>query len=60
MRLSEKNLIYDDYFTEENWNKLAGLEFFAGDHGHTISGLAIAWLLSKLYVSIIETILLLS
>jgi aryl-alcohol dehydrogenase-like predicted oxidoreductase len=50
-RLSGKTTIYDGYFTEGNWNKLAKLESYAVDHGHTLAELAIAWLLAKPWVS---------
>ncbi len=38
-------------FSEENWAKLAGLEAFATQHGHTVGELAIAWLLSRPWLS---------
>jgi aryl-alcohol dehydrogenase-like predicted oxidoreductase len=40
-------------FTEANWEKLAKLETFATGRGHTMGELAIAWLLSKPYISTI-------
>lgn len=43
--------IYGDIWSEESWNRLAKLETFASNHGHTVGELAIAWLLSKPYVS---------
>ena len=51
MRLSEPYPLYDNIFTEANWNKLAKLETFATEHGHTVGELAIAWLLAKPWVS---------
>ena len=39
------------FFTDENWDRLAKLETFATDRGHTVGELAIAWLLSKPWVS---------
>ena len=38
-------------FSEANWNKLAKWEAFATEHGHTMGELAIAWLLSKPWLS---------
>jgi len=45
--------LYDIIFTDANWGKLAKLETFAGERGHTVGELAIAWLLSKPYISIV-------
>ncbi len=50
-RLSQPYPLYDNIFTEANWNKLAKLETFAAEHGHTVGELAIAWLLAKPWVS---------
>ncbi len=50
-RLSRPMPLYDGIFTEANWNKLAKLEAFAAEHGHTVGELAIAWLLAKPWVS---------
>ena len=50
-RLSKPHALYDSVFTEANWSKLAKLEAFASERGHTVGELAIAWLLSKPYVS---------
>jgi aryl-alcohol dehydrogenase-like predicted oxidoreductase len=50
-RLSKPYPLYDNIFTEANWNKLAKLETFATEHGHTVGELAIAWLLAKPWVS---------
>ena len=38
-------------FSEANWNKLAKWEAFATEHDHTMGELAIAWLLSKPWLS---------
>ena len=43
--------LYANIFTNANWNKLAKLEAFAAKRGHTVGELAIAWLLSKPWVS---------
>lgn len=32
---------------ESNWDKLAKLELFANEHGHSVGELALAWLLAK-------------
>lgn len=48
---SEGNMIYGNLFTDDNWDKLAKLQKFAIDRGHTIGELAIAWLLAKPYVA---------
>ena len=40
-------------FTDANWEKLAKLETFATERGHTMGELAIAWLLSKPFISTI-------
>ncbi len=45
------NRAFDRFFTEENWEKLAKLEAFATEHGHAVGELAIAWLLSKPWLS---------
>ena len=50
-RLSKPYPLYDNIFTKANWNKLAKLETFATEHGHTVGELAIAWLLAKPWVS---------
>ena len=51
-RLSGPTKIYDHYLTgEDNWTKLAELESFATERGHTVGELAIAWLLAKPVVS---------
>ena len=41
----------DRIFTETNWDVLERLEGFAGERGHTMAELALAWLLSKPWVS---------
>ncbi|MFH1003139.1 MAG: aldo/keto reductase [Chloroflexota bacterium] len=38
--------IYRDVLTETNFDKLAALEAFAREHGHSVGELAIAWLLA--------------
>jgi aryl-alcohol dehydrogenase-like predicted oxidoreductase len=50
-RLSKPIPIYSGIFTEANWNKLAKLEAFAAQRGHTVGELAIAWLLAKPWLS---------
>lgn len=50
-RLSKPNALYSSVLNEANWSKLAKLEAFASERGHTVGELAIAWLLSKPYVS---------
>lgn len=51
VRLSVPYPLYDNIFTEENWNKLSKLETFATEHGHKVGELAIAWLLAKPWIS---------
>lgn len=51
VRLSEPYPLYDNIFTEANWNKLGKLEAFAIEHGHKVAELAIAWLLAKPWIS---------
>lgn len=51
VRLSEPYPLYDNIFTEANWNKLSKLETFATERGHTVGELAIAWLLAKPWIS---------
>ncbi len=46
-RLASGIPIYGELFTSSNWDKLAKLERFATERGHTIGELAIAWLLAK-------------
>lgn len=50
-RLSRPNALYSGVLNEANWSKLAKLEAFALERGHAVGELAIAWLLSKPYVS---------
>ena len=50
-RLARPMALYGEVFTETNWSKLAKLEAFAAGCGHTVGELAIAWLLSKPWVS---------
>lgn len=45
-RLSNPSAIYEDITTEANFSKLARFEAFAGERGHSVGELAIAWLLS--------------
>ena len=46
-RLSEQMPLQRGLFSETNWSKLAKLEAFATERGHTVLELAIAWLLAK-------------
>jgi aryl-alcohol dehydrogenase-like predicted oxidoreductase len=50
-RLSGPNPAFGRIFTEDNWDKLAKLEAFATERGHTVGELAIAWLLAKPWLS---------
>jgi aryl-alcohol dehydrogenase-like predicted oxidoreductase len=50
-RLSQPYPLYNNIFTEANWNKLAKLEAFAIECGHNMGELAIAWLLAKPWIS---------
>ncbi len=50
-RLSGPNPSYARMFTDSNWDRLAKLETFATEHGHTVAELAIVWLLSKPWLS---------
>ena len=52
-RLSKPGPASGRILNDPNWEKLAKLEAFATEHGHTVGELAIAWLLSKPYVSTI-------
>jgi len=52
-RLASGIAIYGNFFNDECFNKLTKLEKFAGERGHRVGELAIAWLLSKPYVSTI-------
>jgi aryl-alcohol dehydrogenase-like predicted oxidoreductase len=46
MRLAKPFPIYSDILTNTNFDKLAKLEAFANERGHSVGELAIAWLLS--------------
>ncbi len=52
-RLASGMNIYGKLFIDSNWNKLAKLEKFATERGHTVGELAIAWLLAKPWVTTI-------
>ncbi|OGO19814.1 MAG: aldo/keto reductase [Chloroflexi bacterium RBG_16_50_9] len=52
-RLTSGVRLYGELFTDANWNKLAKLEKFAKERGHTVGELAIAWLLAKPWVTTI-------
>jgi len=52
-RLSKSSPTYAGLFTDANWNKLAKLEAFAAERGHTVGELALAWLLAKPWLSTI-------
>ncbi|MFC1953314.1 aldo/keto reductase [Chloroflexota bacterium] len=52
-RLAKSSPNADRIFTDTNWEKLAKLEAFATERGHTMGELAMGWLLSKPYVSTI-------
>jgi aryl-alcohol dehydrogenase-like predicted oxidoreductase len=43
--------LYSPVMTDVNWGRLDKLEKFARDHGHKVSALAIAWLLSHPWLS---------
>jgi aryl-alcohol dehydrogenase-like predicted oxidoreductase len=51
IRLSGTDRLYGSVLTDANWNRLAKMEAFASERGHTVGELAIAWLLSKPWVS---------
>jgi aryl-alcohol dehydrogenase-like predicted oxidoreductase len=46
VRLANPPAIYRDILTDLNFDKLARLESFAKERGHSVGELAIAWLLS--------------
>ncbi len=50
-RLANPVAIYSHIFTDENWKRLAALKAFAAGRGHTITELAIAWLLAKPWIN---------
>jgi len=52
-RLSGPSPNADRIMTDANWEKLAKLEAFATKHGHSMLDLAMAWLLSKPYITTI-------
>jgi len=52
-RLARSSTNAKRVFTDANWEKLAKLETFATEHDHTVLELAMAWLLSKPYISTI-------
>ena len=43
--------LYNPIFLETNWDKITKLEQFASECGHKPADLAVAWLLSKPYIS---------
>ncbi len=45
-RFEKPVAIYSDIMTDANFDKLAKLEAFAGERGHSVGELAISWLLS--------------
>jgi aryl-alcohol dehydrogenase-like predicted oxidoreductase len=51
IRLSGTDRLYGSVLTDANWNRLAKMEAFASERSHTVGELAIAWLLSKPWVS---------
>ena len=52
-QLSRPMWLYGNIFTDANWDKLAKLEAFAAKRGHRVEELALAWLLTKPWVSTI-------
>ena len=50
-RLSRPVPFFTRILTDVNWDKLAKLEAFATEHCHSVGELAIAWLLSKPWLS---------
>jgi len=50
-RLSGPNPAFSRIFTDANWDKLAKFEAFTTERGHTVGELAIAWLLSRPWLS---------
>jgi len=50
-RFAKPPPIYEDFWSNANFEKLAGLEKFAEEHGHRVGELAISWLLTKPWVS---------
>lgn len=52
-RLSKSVPIYDRNIVEATYDLVSQLEKFASERGHSVAELAIAWLLSKPYVSVV-------
>ena len=52
-RFAKPPPIYQDFWSDANFDKLAKLEEFAEQHGHKVVELAVSWLLSKPWVSTI-------
>jgi aryl-alcohol dehydrogenase-like predicted oxidoreductase len=50
-RLSKPMPMYDRLMNDANWEKLAKLEAFASERGHSVGELAIAWLLAHPWLS---------
>ncbi len=50
-RLANPVAIYSHIFTDDNWKRLTALTDFAAERGHTVAELAIAWLLTKPWIS---------
>ena len=50
-RLYKPRLMYALIFTERNWSMLPKFQAFVDERGHTMFELAIAWLLSKQWIS---------
>ncbi len=50
-RLSQQMSASSGLFKDANWDKLAKLDHFATERGHTVLELAIAWLLSRPWLS---------
>lgn len=50
-RMAKPNPIYSHILSDDNWNALDRLKTFAGERGHTVAELAIAWLLAKPWIS---------
>jgi aryl-alcohol dehydrogenase-like predicted oxidoreductase len=52
-RLASGMALYGSFFNDAGFDKLTKLEKFAQDRGHKVGELAVAWLLSKPYISTI-------
>ena len=50
-RMAKPNNLYSPLMTDENYQKVAKLKAFAAERGHSVTELAIAWLLAKPWVS---------